>query len=181
MMCHLDRRYYVGLLSAAELHGVAHQRPQVFQVVVDRQLLPRRVGRTEMRFYTSGKIRGVPTVRKTTPTGEVLVSSVEATVLDLAFRPVESGGIDNVATVIGELVEERQVDVDALAAVAEVFPASALRRVGWMLERVCGLDVADRISAHDAEPTMLDPHGSRRGPIDPTWKVIVNTDVVADL
>ena len=30
--------YYVGLLSAAELFGAAHQRPQVFQVVVDKYL-----------------------------------------------------------------------------------------------------------------------------------------------
>lgn len=35
MMAHLGRRYYVALLSAAEMFGVAHQRPQVFQVVVD--------------------------------------------------------------------------------------------------------------------------------------------------
>ena len=34
LMEHLGEKYYAGLLSAAEYHGAAHQRPQVFQVVV---------------------------------------------------------------------------------------------------------------------------------------------------
>ena len=34
LMRHLDAAYYVALLSAAELHGAAHQRPQAFQVMV---------------------------------------------------------------------------------------------------------------------------------------------------
>ena len=38
MMRHLGRRYYVALVSAAEIHGAAHQRPQVFQVMVDQTL-----------------------------------------------------------------------------------------------------------------------------------------------
>ena len=33
MMRHLGHAYYVGYLSAAEIHDAAHQRPQVFQVV----------------------------------------------------------------------------------------------------------------------------------------------------
>jgi predicted transcriptional regulator of viral defense system len=32
--------YYVGLLSAAALHGAAHQQPQEFQVMASRQLKP---------------------------------------------------------------------------------------------------------------------------------------------
>jgi hypothetical protein len=31
----LGMPYYAGLLSAAQFHGAAHQRPQVFQVVVE--------------------------------------------------------------------------------------------------------------------------------------------------
>ena len=36
MMKHLDRLYYVGVLSAAELHGAAHQRARVAQMLIDR-------------------------------------------------------------------------------------------------------------------------------------------------
>ena len=33
LMVYLDRKYYVGLLSAAALHGAAHQQPQDFFIV----------------------------------------------------------------------------------------------------------------------------------------------------
>lgn len=33
MMKHLDKEYYVGLFSAAALHGAGHQQPMEFQVV----------------------------------------------------------------------------------------------------------------------------------------------------
>lgn len=36
LMRHLGQPYYVGLLSAAAVHGPAHQQPLVFQVVPDR-------------------------------------------------------------------------------------------------------------------------------------------------
>lgn len=182
MMRHLDRRYYVALLSAAELHGIAHQRPQVFQVVIDRQLQGRRVGRTRLQFFTSGKLDRIPTTTRNTPSGVVQLSTIEATVLDLCFRPKASAGLDNVATIIGELVEDGRLDYDLLAEAAEPFPASAIRRAGWILEHLCGVtDFVDRLTPRDAEPTKLDPQGTRRGSIDRRWKVIENTDVVPDL
>src|SRR5262245_58700523 len=36
LMEHLGEPYYVALLSAAEIHGAAHHRPQCFQVMVAR-------------------------------------------------------------------------------------------------------------------------------------------------
>jgi len=42
LMKHLGRSYCVGLLSAAEIHGAAHQRPQVFQVFADKHAMPAR-------------------------------------------------------------------------------------------------------------------------------------------
>ena len=45
MMQHLGRSYYVGLLTAAAVHGASHQHAQVFQVMVDRQLGDRGIPR----------------------------------------------------------------------------------------------------------------------------------------
>lgn len=181
MMRHLDRVYYVALLSAAELHGVAHQRPQVFQVVTDRQLAARQVGRTHLRFYTTTRLSRIPAVERNSRTGTIRMSSVEATMFDLAFRPTASGGLDNVATIFGELLEEQLIDMDRLGEAADVFPSSAVRRVGWLLERLGGVEVRDRIAVRATEPTLLDPHGGRRGHIDPAWQLIVNADVTPDL
>ena len=47
LMAHLGEVYYAGLLSAAEYHGAAHQRPQVFQVMVAK--VRREIGRASCR------------------------------------------------------------------------------------------------------------------------------------
>lgn len=181
MMRHLDRRYYVGLLSAAELHGAAHQRPQVFQVMVERPLADRRNGRTRLSFHVRSPLAEVPTEQRTTPMGHIVVSTPEATALDLASRPADGGGLDNVATVLVELAEDDKLDVSALAAAAESSTVSALRRVGWMLERFTDLDVTElRGPAAASAPTMLDPHAGRRGPIDADWGLILNASVEPD-
>lgn len=178
MMRHLDRRYYVGLLSAAELYGAAHQRPQAFQVMVARPLADRRNGRTRLSFHTRSQLCEVPTRQLITPTGYAVVSTPEATVLDLASRPADAGGLDNVATVLVELADEGALDVAALADATASATISAMRRVGWMLDRFTDLDVNElRDLATAAAPTMLDPHGGRRGSIDAEWRVIVNTSL----
>lgn len=178
MMRHMDRRYYVGLLSAAELHGAAHQRPQVFQAMVERPLADRRNGRTRLSFHVRSRLAEVPTQQLTTPTGQLVVSTPEATVLDLASRPADAGGLDNVATVLVELAEESAIDIASLAAATASSTVSALRRVGWMLDRFTDVDVSGlREMASASAPTMPDPHGGRRGPIDAEWGLIVNTSV----
>lgn len=178
MMRHLDRRYCVGLLSAAELHGAAHQRPQVFQVMVERPLSARRNGRTRLSFHVRSRLAEVPTQRLTTPTGHLVVSTPEATVLDLGSRPADASGLDNVATVLVELAEEGTLKIGALVAATGSSTVSALRRVGWMLDRFTDLDVSElRELTTTTAPTMLDPHGRRRGPIDTGWGLIVNAYV----
>lgn len=181
MMRHLHRQYYVGLLTAAELHGIAHQRPQVFQVVVDRQVENRKVGRAQLRFHTSEKVGRVPTVSRQTKTGTVTVATPETTALDLAFRPAAGGGLDNVATVLVAMVEDSVIDLGLLSDASHQFPASAVRRVGWILDHIAALDAHGLLDPTDKEPTKLDPHGDRAGHIDPVWRVIVNADVVPDL
>src|SRR5208283_5940758 len=52
--------YYVGLLSAAALHGAAHQQPQEFQVITSAPLRPIRIGREKIRFFTKKKIAHTP-------------------------------------------------------------------------------------------------------------------------
>ena len=192
LMAKLDRRYYVGLLSAAELHGAAHQRPQVFQVIVDRRVADRDIERVRLRFYTRRKIDNVPTVLLNSATGQVRVSAPEATALDLAGRPKDSGGLSNVATVVGELVLEGRLAPQALAEAARIFPRSAVRRLGWLLDLVA--DEADTVqlasTLHQvlAEPgppgrpvDLLDPTGPRRGNAGNRWHVVENTEVEPDL
>lgn len=184
LMAHLDRSYYVGFLSAAEVHGAAHQKPQVFQVVVDRDLRDRDLGRVRVRFITNRTIVDLPTVRRNTPTGTMAVSTPALTAMDLAHRPIHGAGLHNVATVLIELVRDGKLDDDLLAQLVGHFPAAAARRVGWIIENFTDLRLgalAAVASRAVEEPSNLDHYGPRRGAVDPRWRIRVNTTVDPDV
>jgi predicted transcriptional regulator of viral defense system len=179
MMRHLDREYYVGLLSAAQLHGAAHQRPQVTQIVVDKPVADRDVERVRLRFYASdAEFSKLPIQRRNSKTGTFAVSSPELTVADLCGRPVLSGGLDNLATIISELNDEQKLTAEGFSRLAGVIPGYAAKRAGHLVESLTDLrldDLAHEVNA--GEPTLLDPHGGRQGPVDRRWNVRVNVKV----
>ena len=188
LMRHLGAPYYVGLLSAAEIHGVVHQHPQVFQVVTDRRLRARQLGRVRLDFVLSAAAERRPTVLVPTPTGTMRVSTPEVTALDLVLYPRQSGGLSNVATTLGEMLEERLLNADSLASAARLYPASVRQRTGWLLEdgtRRLGIsfDLAPLhgVARERREPTPLSYGAGRSGQLDERWNVIVNRDIEPDL
>lgn len=180
MMRHRNISYYVGWLSAAQLHGASHQAPQVFQVAVSRQIRDRSVGRTRFVFMQRN-VAHVPTVAYPTKSGSALISSVEATMLDIADGIGQAAGIDNAATVILELAMLDSFNVTSLAELASKFPAAAGRRVGWLLHRLGGRDDLEPLNraVRDAVPTpsRLDPASPNTGPLDHEWMLQMNRDV----
>lgn len=184
LMTHLGRAYYVGYLSAAELHEAAHQRSQVFQVVVDRDLRARSFGRVRVRFIKNRDVADLPTLRRNTPTGTMAVSTPELTAIDLANRPDHGGGVHNVATVLIDLANDGKLHDEALAQLVDRFPAAAARRVGWIVEHFTPVHLdalADTASRAIDEPSNLDRYCARRGKIDARWRVRVNAAVEPDL
>ncbi len=180
MMRHVGHDYYVCLLSAAEVHGFAHQRPQVFQVMTPARLRDRAFGRVRIEFITSVHTSDRPADLVNTPTGTMRVSTREATVLDLVSFPRASGALFNVATIIGEMLTEDAVDVGRLAEVAAGYPASVVQRVGWLLDHLAAQnDVAVDtepllpLASPRTTPTPLDPGHGRSGTLDRRWNVIV--------
>jgi predicted transcriptional regulator of viral defense system len=182
-----ERRYYVSLLSAAELYGAAHQRPQVFQVMVDRSFEDRSFGRVRLQFYSRANLNAVPVKLVNSRVDQVRVSTPAATCLDLATRPLDSGGLSNVATVLSELVAEQTVSAEQLVDAAQAFPAASLRRLGWLLDHVDAALDRDKLAAilsnrsSGRATALLDPKGVRRGSGTNRWNVVVNSEVEADL
>lgn len=184
MMAHLDRGYYVGLLSAAEAFGAAHQRPQAFQVVVDKYLPDRSFGRVRIQFVVNQRAALLPATKLNTPTGTMRVSTPAVTALDLASRPLYGGGLDNVATVLIELNEEHPLTESDLVTLAVDYPNGAVRRLGYLLERYCDLKLAGLLAKADPEgrePAPLDPGGARRGHVDSRWNLRINADIEPEL
>jgi len=187
LMNHLGHPYYVALLSAAEVHGFAHQRPQLFQVMTPARLRDRDFGRVRIRFITDASMagRGVEVVN--TPTGTMRVSSVETTVLDLVAHPNLSGGLSNVATILGEMVEEQRIDVGRLAEAVATYPSSVGQRCGWLLDHVAEvvdvrLDTSPLAESLDQpRVVLLEPSGAKQGERDRRWRVTVNSIPEPDL
>ena len=188
LMGHLGHPYYVGLLSAAEIHGAAHQRPQVFQVITPARLRDRAFGRVRLEFVTSARTAERQTVTVNTPTGTMRVATPEITVLDLVTWPGRGGGLSNVATVVGELVDDGRLDVDALALEAATYPVAVVQRSGWLIEHVAALlgtlldlEALARVARARREPTPLSASGRRAGTLDERWNILVNVEVEPDL
>lgn len=83
LMRYLGQPYYVGLLSAAAIHGAAHQQPMVFQVVTSRPTREMRAGKLAIRFSMSGLVETLPVIEQQTETGTMRVAAPETCAFDL--------------------------------------------------------------------------------------------------
>ncbi|MBI2207560.1 MAG: type IV toxin-antitoxin system AbiEi family antitoxin [Candidatus Rokubacteria bacterium] len=177
----LARPYYVGLLTAASLHGAAHQAPQEFQVVTDRPLGVIEIGRVRIRFVKKARLSRTATIGVKTPTGEMRVSTPEATALDLVRYPEHCGGLSNVATILRELAE--RLDGGELVRVAEVDGEVAYaQRLGYLLDRAGRPEIAralaEWVDARAPRATPLSPGAPITGTErDGRWRVAVNEEV----
>lgn len=193
LMKHLGRSYYVGLLSAAELHGAAHQRPQVFQVFVDRPVSDRDIERVRLRFYERSDLAAVPVELKNSRTSQVPVSTPEVTAFDLVSHPQDSGSLFNVATIIGELVQDEKLEAVKLVDLAPRYPLAVVRRLGWLLDRDAEFVDTEALAEplHDFVRSravegrragdLLVAGGPRRGVTNRKWGLVENADVEPDL
>ncbi len=180
-MNHLGRPYYVGLLSAAAIHGAAHQQPQEFQVMTDAPERPIKVGRVRIRFLVKRLIDRIPTQEQKTETGILRLSSPEVTAIDLLRYTHAAGGIDNVATVLGELAE--RIDKQKLVVAARLEGELAYaQRLGYLLEAVGAQKRTSALAAWIREKgprtTPLNPRKPVKGqPVDQRWHIVVNDKI----
>ena len=186
LMRYLKQPYYVGLLSAAAIHGAAHQQPMVFQVVTDRPTRSARAGRVRIAFHMSRKVQSAPVAEVQTETGAMRVSSPEATAFDLVRFAPAAGHLSNVATVLGEIAEK--LEPTALANLAHAYPAPDAQRLGYLLEQIGKFDLAQSLMAslegRRHRHILLAPgqaHDIGLASPDPKWRVIPNVTVEADL
>jgi len=177
MMGFLNQPYYVGLLSAAAIHGAAHQQPMAFQVVTDRATRPAKAGRVRISFHKSRSVREMPVVEAQTETGAMRVSTPEVTALDIVRFSEAAGRLNNVATVLAELVE--RINPAALAAIAPFYAVPDVQRLGYLLELVSAARLADPLAKWLAtrrfRPVPLVPAKNvARMPADSRWRIIPN-------
>lgn len=183
LMERLGAAYYTGLLSAAQFHGAAHHRPQEFQVMLGKSRRPILCGQVRVAFIVNRRVNETPVQSFNTPRGTILVSTPEATAIDLVGYHEHAGGLDQVATVLAELAEK--IDPGKLAAAAAAVPLPWAQRLGYLLELAEAPEKAealrDYVHREAKETTLLLPGASAGGERRKDWKLIVNADIEPEL
>jgi predicted transcriptional regulator of viral defense system len=184
LMKFIGQPYYVGLLSAAALHGAAHQQPQEFRVVTNKQTRSTTAGRARIRFFRKLHFERTPTMEMKTETGSMRVSTPEATALDLLRYLEQLGHLGHMATVLAELAEK--MEGERLAQVAKLTSEfSTAQRLGHLLEQVGALETASSLAIwiEERRPRFVSlrtDRSVRRAVKDARWRVLVNEKVEAE-
>ncbi len=183
LMEHRNVRYYVGLLSAAQYHGAAHHRPQEFQVVVERNRPPIVCGAVKVVFVARRNLVAVPKVQFNNPRGTIVVSTVEATAVDLVGYMHRAGGLDRVAGALSELGED--MDPECLVEASKSASVLWAQRLGYLLEQVGAGDSTVLLRQHVRQSvrnyTKLLPGVDAAGaPRSEDWRLLVNARFETD-
>lgn len=180
LMDHRDTQYYAGLLSAAQYHGAAHHRPQEFQVMLETNRPQVRCGSVKVTFFARKNLATVPVVPFNNPRGTILVSSVEATAIDLVGYMNRAGGLDRVAGVLSELAGD--MDPKLLVEASQSSSIRWAQRLGYLLEHIGAGELTTLLKEHVQKqarnstrllPELDATHANR----SKSWKLLVNARV----
>ena len=186
--------YRISLLRAAAFHGSSHQAAMVFQLVVSKQLRGFEIGRQRVDFiYQSptafrqvNRPQWLGSIKS--DAGFARVAGLELTLFDCARYFHKAAGINGVAQVVQDL--GGQAGGATLAAIAVHYENSAVRRLGYLLERAGHLRQADALRpfARKAKAAaLLDPSVKPlAGDLPdvheraPGWLLVINAPVEID-
>jgi predicted transcriptional regulator of viral defense system len=184
---YLDRKYYVGLFSAAKFHGASHQQVQRDYLITEKPKFNNISKNTiDIRFFTTSNWSDKNIQQKKSDAGIFKISSPALTIVDLIHHQTKLGGISRILATIEELTEEL-TNTD-LAGLLSWYPnKSTLQRFGFLLEE---FDVEEgfqemiysELKAKNYFPVLLSPKSKEKpGAVDNRWKVDVNVKLESDL
>lgn len=185
MMEWLGRPYYVGLLSAAAIHGSSHQQPMESFIMITPPAL-RKISHPNLviNFLLKSSWEESDITKKKTDAGYINVSSPELTALDLLLFN-NWLGINRATEIISELAEKMKPSI--LAQTARRFPVTAtIQRLGYLLDTGLSNEkmasVLEKVLARRKAHTVpLSISKDRRGKISSRWKIIQNMEVESEL
>jgi predicted transcriptional regulator of viral defense system len=185
LMEFIGQPYYVGLLSAAAIHGAAHQQPMEYQVVVPTAERTITVGPVKIHFFKKSGMKSSSVIDVKTPTGYIKISDPALTAIDLVAYSKQVGGLDRVAMVIAELKRRIRSESIMIAARHELRFAF-VQRVGWLLEQMEARSLTrhlhELVLARNPRYIPLDPEAPTSGCVkNSRWKVIENAKLDLDI
>ena len=140
IMQYLDANYYVALLTAGMFQGATHQKPARFQVISDKRIKhPSVFGDVEINFIYKKSVSGLPTQDFTVSTGYLKVATPELIALDLLNYPNHAGGLNHIATVFSELIENLD-PIKLINLAKNTHGEHQLQRIGYILDHIEVMD-----------------------------------------
>jgi len=184
LMKWLGKKYYVGLFSAAALHGAAHQQPMEYYVITEKPALRNiKSPKLTIKFNVKKEWSDADIIQKKTDAGYISVSAPELTALDLLFYG--NLGLNRVVTILEELVEK--IKPSALTRTARIFPqTTTLQRLGYILDKEIGSEklaeaLKKILERRKLSPAPLLKNTDKVGELDSDWQIIKNTEIESDL
>jgi len=186
-MTFVGKPYYVGLLSAAALHGAAHQQPQEFFVVTTTKQIKTRKKGIVINYFTKKNIPQNLLEKRKTESGYAYISSPELTAADLVYYHNRIGGINRVCMVINELSEVIKAE-RITTELTETLSIPTIQRLEFIFDRLVSQpELADKlykVSQKEKKTFFLQPlkaGGKRTGfETDEKWEIIINADIDLD-
>jgi len=188
LMGYLNRPYYVSLLSAASLHGAAHQQPQLhFVCTTLPSMRDTNKKGIQIKYINKRNFPESHLIQKKTESGYVKLSNPILTCLDLICYYKTIGGFSRAATVIDELSEEISED-EQTYDILKLSSKANMQRLGYIWEYECdraGLSNAlFKImieSSHSFKTYNLNPSGEQQKQnIINRWRINLNSKIEID-
>ncbi|ALO16096.1 hypothetical protein L21SP5_02469 [Salinivirga cyanobacteriivorans] len=184
---YLNRKYYIGLFSAAKFHGAGHQQVQRDYLITEQPKFNDISKSTiDIRFFTTRNWPAKNIQIKKSDAGIYKMSSPALTIVDLIHHQTKLGGINRMLTTIEELVEEMTSD-DLEELLDWYVNISTLQRFGFLLEELeLNADfqemIFSKLKSVKFFPVLLSPKSKEKpGAVDNKWKVDVNVKLERDL
>ena len=188
LMRYLGRVYYFNTLTAAMIHGAAHQSPQTsFVTTILPKLNTSASSQATIQWFYRKEIPNALVREKVGEAGPIKYSSAELTAVELVQYERNLGGLSNVATVLAELLETTDFAFASEGAFA-VCNDTATQRLGYIVENIIGDERQGEIIYHEWARCCPNPHyhllsAQSTGPVvrrDERWRIDVNTSIEID-
>lgn len=183
LMKHLGFDYYVSLLTGASFLGFAHQQPQQFQVLVNKQRQLSLSHRTNINCIVKKNINPTLIMSQKTSTGYFNIAKKESLVFDIVQYQHLCGYLNNVGTILYEIGSE--LDPKLLAEFAPQYPKTVTQRLGYLLDFVGHQNKTDElqniISQQQLPYAKLSPTYAKTELKHEKWRIIINDEVDIDL
>lgn len=184
---YLNRKYYVGLYSAAKIYGASHQQVHRDYIIIETPKLNTiKKKNFDVQFHTASHWPKNNIDKRRSDAGTYEVSSPTLTFIDLIHHHTKIGGLNRMLASLEELTEELKED-DFQSLLDWYGNRSCLQRTGFLLDELLGSNsfselIFQKLNQKPFYPVLLSPKQDEKpGSVGNRWKIDVNLKLESDL